>query len=125
MVPLTSELKLVVDAHLRGEQAGRFANRLPSSIFVQTFKAIAALIECTSQSWELAQRSCLPGKSARRLLHMAALKHLGLIDLSHKLQVHCMVPFLLLLLWCPRVEVLHGAPRCEQYLIRYFLLETL
>ena len=69
MVPLTSELKLLVDAHLGGEQAGRFANRLPSAIFVQTFTAIAALIDCTSQSVELAQRFCLPGKSACRLLH--------------------------------------------------------
>ena len=45
---------------------------------------------------ELAQRSCLPEKSACRLLHMgmSALKHLGLIDISHKLQVHCMVPVL-------------------------------
>ena len=65
---------------------------------------------------------------------VATLKNLGLIDLSHKLQMHGMRPFSkflqgFLLLHGLGVEVLHRAPRatgwCQQHLIWNFFLRSL
>ena len=74
-------------------------------------------------------------KERCRLFHVcvATLKNLGLIDLSHKLQMHCMMPFSkflqgFLLLQGLGVEVLHGvlrATRCQQHLIWNFCLKSL
>jgi hypothetical protein len=136
MIPLTSKLKLLIHTHLGGLYAGGLSDRLPQSVPVQTFTSKTTLVERTSKTRELAQRSGLPGKSRCRLLHVrvATLKYLGLIDLSHELQVHGVMPFskflqVFLLLQGLGAEVLHGAPGatgwCQQHLIWNFFLKSL
>ena len=60
MIPLTSKLKLPVNTHLGGQQAGGLPNRFPKSIPVQTFTSIATLIKDASKARQLAQGSGLP-----------------------------------------------------------------
>ena len=60
VIPLTSKLKLLENAHLGCLNAGGLSDRFPSLILVQAFTAISTLVEGASEARELAQRCCLP-----------------------------------------------------------------